>query len=92
MPRYIDADPLMQEDFSQMWNDVADQPIFEHIIEQTPTADVVEIRHGRWIKPTKINGRNFAIPHCSVCEGVPCGVDENTLYCPNCGAIMDGKE
>lgn len=41
--RYIDADTLMQEDFSQMWNDITDQSIFEHIIEQTPTAEVIEV-------------------------------------------------
>lgn len=52
----------------------------------------LEVKHGYWIKPTKVNGRNFAIYHCSVCEGVPCGIDENTHYCPNCGAKMVGKE
>jgi hypothetical protein len=50
MARYIDADALTREDFTQMWNDITDQPIFEHIIEQTPTADVVEVKHGRWIE------------------------------------------
>ena len=61
----------------------------EHF-KRIPNADVVEVKHGRWVKPTKIGHRAFAIPHCSVCEGVPCGVDENTNYCPNCGARMDG--
>lgn len=56
-------------------------------IENEPTIDPVQ--HGKWIKPTKIAGRSFDIPHCSVCEGVPCGVDENTNYCTNCGARMD---
>ena len=90
MPRYIDADPLMQEDFSQMWNDVADQPIFEHIIEQTPTADVVEVKHGQWVE--QLDGTHY----CS-----ECGHDATYTYdgtevcgiaCPFCGAKMDGKE
>lgn len=50
MARYIDADALMQEDLLELWNDGTDQPIFEYIIEKTPTADVVEVRHGRWIE------------------------------------------
>lgn len=60
------------------------------IILCQPAADVVEVVHGRWIMPTKIGHRSFDIPHCSACDGVPCGVDENTNYCPNCGAKMDG--
>ena len=58
-------------------------------IDEMPTIEAEPVKHGRWIKPTKINGRNFSIPHCSVCEDVPCGVNENTHYCPNCGAKMD---
>ena len=50
--------------------------------------NVVEVKHGEWITPTKINGRTFDIPHCSVCENVPC---DKGKYCPNCGAKMDGK-
>lgn len=45
---------------------------------------------GEWITPTTINGRAFNVPHCSVCEGIPCGVDKNTKFCPNCGAKMQG--
>ena len=46
---------------------------------------------GEWITPTTINGRAFNVPHCSICEGIPCGVDKNTKYCPNCGARMRGE-
>lgn len=56
------------------------------------TADVEEVKHGEWKTPTTIGGRAFNVPHCSVCNGIPCGVDENTKYCPHCGAKMDGKE
>ena len=60
------------------------------LIAEAPAAAVAPVVHGRWVFPTKFGGRSFNIPHCSVCEGVPCGVDENTNYCPNCGARMDG--
>ena len=66
---------------------------FEAVIraKEFPSADVAPVRHGRWINPTKIDGKFFSIPHCSACESVPCGVDENTKFCPNCGAKMDGS-
>ena len=49
--------------------------------------DVAEVKHGEWIAPTQINGRTFNIPHCSVCEYVPC---DKGKFCPNCGADMRG--
>ena len=47
---------------------------------------------GEWITPTKVAGRTFNIPHCSACEGIPCGVDEYTNFCPCCGAEMRKRE
>lgn len=54
-------------------------------------ADVVEVRHGRWLSN----------PHtdeliCSECDGiapVDCEKEDfyESNYCPNCGAKMDGK-
>lgn len=43
--------------------------------------------HGKWIIPTKIGGRSYPIPHCSVCDGIPCGTDEKTKYCSHCGSL-----
>ena len=58
-------------------------------LKDTPTADVVEVKHGKW----DIN-RN-----CSVCgvykfEELDADVwaDWDIDYCPNCGAKMDGKD
>lgn len=59
------------------------------VVKKQPTADVAKVKHGEWITPTKINGRTFDIPHCSVCENVPC---DKGNYCPNCGAKMDGNK
>lgn len=56
------------------------------------TDGVKRVIHGYWIFPTVIGGRAWNIPHCSVCDGVPCGTDENTKYCANCGAKMDLKD
>ena len=64
-------------------------------ISQTPAVDVAEVRHGRWMTTD-------AYPHhlyCSVCYKTYAKnakwvneLDLPTNYCPNCGALMDGKE
>lgn len=60
-----------------------------------PSADVVEVKHGKWIfKPLFPNDkRECPIGHleCSICgshhsNSMPCN------YCDNCGAKMDGEE
>lgn len=67
---------------------------FQQIIDDTPTADVVEVKHGEWIsKIFKVTGRKFIT--CSVCnspiDSTYTHIDENEFdYCPYCGAKMDG--
>ena len=53
-------------------------------IEDYPAADVVEVRHGRWI--LKDDGR----AHCSECD--TSGNSYVWHHCPNCGAKMEGME
>ena len=62
------------------------------------TADVVPVRHGRWIAPFLSDGGNMCAEcsnchririfddYCSACE-IGCTWKPN--YCPNCGAKMD---
>ena len=54
-------------------------------IAKIPAADVVEVRHGTWLRtPT-------GWVYCSVCgEEPPEETNARTNYCPNCGAKMDG--
>ena len=62
-------------------------------LEQTPAADVVEVRHGKWYKHDKKKHGDTCY-HCSVCENYAlsdCMVWELTDYCPYCGAKMDGE-
>ena len=57
---------------NRIWNEVYDIPV----------ADVVEVRHGRWIKHEWYN-------ECEACRAkVICGYN----YCPNCGARMDKED
>lgn len=67
---------------------------FKKAIKKMPkgiTADVAPVRHGRWVKS---NYHGFLC--CSECKDVY--IDKTWLgggkwnYCPNCGAIMDGKQ
>ena len=60
-------------------------------IMDCPTADVQEVRHGRWIS-NELGGYKWAY-YCSECswvDGYP--FNDRHKYCPNCGARMDGDE
>lgn len=55
----------------------------EFLLANIPTADVAEVRHGRWTDVGSLSCR------CSECG---CKNNRETAYCPACGALMDGKE
>lgn len=59
-------------------------------IVSCPTADVVERKHGKWVKGVSENGATTAL-FCSVCHY------ENKHwyewnFCPNCGAQMESDD
>ena len=71
---------------------------FVRLVNFAPAADVVEVRHGRWIEDERTYpGPGLKNNLCSVCgeiagswkEGLEPG--RKWAYCPNCGARM-GKE
>lgn len=68
----------------------------EDALNRIPTADVVEVRHGKWIQPHWKNS-NYCC-NCSECGGEAMHReyqwDKNGIYpiCPNCGAKMDVEE
>lgn len=55
-------------------------------VDEIPSADVAEVKHGKWIKPT--SDPYTMLAKCSVC-GFDLGFITN--FCPNCGARMDGE-
>lgn len=65
------------------------------LMATAPAADVVEVRHGRWIRPHWKNS-NYCCD-CSECGGEAMHRDyqwdKNGIYpiCPNCGAYMMGE-
>ena len=53
---------------------------FEAAILKLPVADVAPVRHGRWLH------RKNGVAYCSECKIDT--VEDETNYCPNCGATM----
>lgn len=93
MSRYIDAaiiDTIL--DGAIQGEEVTGNPpiINAHdlvcMLNDIPTADVQEVKHGRW---EKIYGQPHIIL-CSVCHST--SVEGRYNYCQNCGAKMDEVE
>ena len=95
MPRYIDAETIKSRIGELCINnyELFSETIYERIIgviEAVPTADVQEVKHGRWReKPT--------IAYCSNCKvhltkSFLISLRQTYKYCPNCGAKMDGDK
>ena len=99
MPKeYIEREALLNEIEEKRplnWTDTEaeiteqlDYDTFENLVKSQPTADVQEVRHGKWL-PTRHPDQK----RCSVCDVIsfialyPCIYKAD--YCPNCGAIID---
>ena len=79
---------------TKMWNETvfrhgSEKPRFE-LLNTIPAAEVVEVRHGRWINERQEGLGSFSA-ECDQCG-------KRTLaychynFCPNCGAKMDGGQ
>lgn len=53
------------------------------VLTGLPSADVVQVRHGRWTHKPNVYG----VAYCSECD-YELRIN-NASYCPNCGAKMD---
>ena len=87
MARYIDADEVLRHFSCTSCTD----DILEYL-QEAPTADVVEVKHGEWYRHNKKEHGDTCY-YCSACEKMAlsdCLEWELTKYCPNCGAKMDG--
>ena len=90
MSRYIDADKIP---YVISENGCLDDFAYRYDINEVPTADVVEVRHGHWIdKSRNINGLHDPRFDCSVCGHIFWFQGAETFnYSPACGAKMDGE-
>lgn len=63
--------------------------MFANALSKAPTADVEEVRHGKWIPVT------YGDCRCSICGnayGLCGGLMGDYNYCPGCGARMDKEK
>ena len=66
------------------------------VLDTVPAADVVEVRHGRWIDKTWTTEDDWScynhhVVICSVCnKQFDYVINEKSNFCPNCGAKMNG--
>jgi hypothetical protein len=56
--------------------------MIEDCIDNQPTADVAEVKHGKWMK----HGNE---KKCSECQFIYYSNNDEWNFCPNCGAKMD---
>lgn len=103
MPRYIDANfiktGLKQEFCAACSSDyennrqccaACDIAYTMNLIDETPTADVEPVRHGRWITTVQKDATTVgqhSVTKCSECGYVIFTATNN--YCAKCGAKMD---
>lgn len=83
MPRYIDAEKIRP--YKGFFEKVDNVPKFYDWVESLPTADVVEVKHGKWIWQGSISEGCWT---CSECEYKFYQGYGNENFCPNCGAKM----
>ena len=92
MSRYIDAEKIKYTEYIN-----GDVTVSKDLVEKIPTADVQEVRHGRWIEKDLDNSRKVEYA-CSICgwsgiKNYDSYVDIHDFeFCPYCGAKMDEEE
>lgn len=96
MSRYIDADKLSEtiKEHAYLLCDSINSRDYGmfldgimQAIDETPTANVQEVRHGGWIF------RGDYTSMCSCCNNdVEVDHEKEPKYCPECGAKMDAGE
>ena len=99
---YIEREKVLEiakdKYYSDFHKSMADLTSLRELLEDTPAADVVEVRHGEWV----MRGGRF---RCSECDGKALMQDVGGTggfshefeqvksdICPHCGAKMDGKD
>ena len=103
MAKYINADEFLKSEIKRCGYEpiigtcTNDNKSLKEVINDFPSADVQEVKHGKWIDLHDEDVLYEQIYKCSVCgkcfvleTGTPQENEYN--YCPNCGAKMDGEE
>lgn len=103
---YIEREKVLEiakdEYYSDFHKSMADLTSLKELLEDTPTADVVEVRHEKWLDYSDKYDRGMDL-RCSVCgmkaSAFVGGTEDwwdswKPNYCPHCGAKMhrEGKD
>lgn len=91
MPRYIDADKVLETMRSNMDMQELYLPIhfINFVIDEMPTADVEPVRHGQWIKTGPYY---YKCSSCGARAWIKFYPLDEHKFCWHCGAKMDGGE
>lgn len=104
MARYIDADKLKEQLVKKYWQNEEKLGI-KHpsvtaiekcvsILDRMPTADVREVKHGKWIVRHRHehypSGKAYDENVCPFCKRADHNGDG--IFCGYCGEKMDGKK
>ena len=77
-------------EMAYMMETKTDAAVVLRMIDDAPAADVAPVVHGRW-SDAGFGELPKHAPYgwaCSVCGGI--SFNNEYIYCPHCGAIMDG--
>ena len=95
MDKYIKAQDAISAFAEYLWAPLPRSASYaQTIVDAIPAEDVAPIKHGQWIKMTGMMPPEFHGHYeCSLCEwhGKYNTKETHYLYCPNCGAKMDGE-
>ena len=96
MAQYIEREKVLEiakdKYYSDFHKSMADLTSLRELLEDSPTADVVEVRHSYWqCSNVRMSSRDITCRYCHRTETISNG-SEDFEYCPHCGAKMDGKD
>ena len=89
MARYIDTDLLIKNIVKIEDLRTLSTKTIGEAISNTPTADVVEVRHGEWILHPD---GSATCNQCKTHQLLIWDMDRSQNFCGHCGAKMDGGE
>ena len=80
------TDYIKREDVDTYFNNRNAWYNFYETLESIPSADVAEVRHSVWRVVSTNPDKEYECMRCKK------AVEWKYLYCPNCGAKMDGEK